>query len=294
MRLFSILLTLGFFATAATQADVEPTTTDTPSVPTTETTKSDSLTINMPEITKNDEKQVNYQETAEEPTVEKDRFTGFFIGINLGGLINASKAHIKPSGTYVEWSQAEQDARKYNMHFKNGGFTGGAQLGYQYQYKNFYCGLETDFDYSSLRKHVTVDRAATAPVLGNVTYTVKQKVKWYGTLRPKIGAAIDPVAIYATGGLVYGHIKSSTYLFYYGVDDDVYAGSRNKTQIGWTVGGGLGFLIADHWTINTDYLFVDLGKYRYVCPSNVAPTYSHTTTMKTKFHDIRVGFNYIF
>jgi outer membrane immunogenic protein len=224
----------------------------------------------------------------------KDRFRGFYLGINLGGLINVSNAQVNPGGNAWELAPADINALQYKVHFRNGGFTGGAQVGYQYQYKAFYCALETDFDYSSLSKRIAVTRACTPPVVGDITYRINHRVNWYGTLRPKIGFVVDPVVFYATGGLAYGHIKSCTYLFY-SSDYGEANGTISKTKLGWTVGGGIGYGFAKHWAVNLEYLYIDLGKvnYRDVFTTNT-PDYWEDTVVRTRFHDIRVGLSYLF
>ena len=36
---------------------------------------------------------------------------------------------------------------------------------------------------------------------------------------------------------------------------------RSTTNAGWTVGAGLEFAVAPHWTLKAEYLYVDLGKF---------------------------------
>ena len=87
---------------------------------------------------------------------------------------------------------------------------------------------------------------------------------WLATVRGRVGYAFDRFLPYITGGLAVGDIKASRPGFAGGDD----------TNVGWTVGGGLEFVIAGNWTAKAEYLYVDLGKFNcgLACGSGINRT----------------------
>ena len=84
---------------------------------------------------------------------------------------------------------------------------------------------------------------------------------------------------YVTGGGAFGNINAAT---------PGLAGGTS-TNVGWTVGAGLEFAIAGHWSAKAEYLYVDLGKFN--CGAGCgAPVdnVSFTTSL------VRGGINYRF
>jgi outer membrane immunogenic protein len=64
-----------------------------------------------------------------------------------------------------------------------------------------------------------------------------------------------------------------------------------STNAGWTVGAGLEFAIAGHWSAKAEYLYVDLGKFNCgaSCAAGVtSDNVSFTTSL------VRAGVNYRF
>jgi outer membrane immunogenic protein len=85
---------------------------------------------------------------------------------------------------------------------------------------------------------------------------------------------------FITGGAAFGDIKTTTPGF---------AGAT-QTNVGWTVGAGLEFAIAQNWTAKAEYLYVDLGKFNcgLSCGVTVTDNVSFTTNL------VRAGVNYRF
>ena len=121
-------------------------------------------------------------------------WTGFYAGIN-GGYSSG------------------QDLR---------GFTGGGQLGYNYQLNpNWVVGVEADMQYS-------------------------QQPAWWGTVRGRAGYLVMPdLLVYGTGGLAYQ--VSSPPL------------NTHRNTVGWTAGGGIEKMLDRNWSIKAEYLYVAPG-----------------------------------
>lgn len=75
-----------------------------------------------------------------------------------------------------------------------------------------------------------------------------------------------------------------------------YAGTKTRIVTGWTAGGGLEYLLSQHWTLKAEYLFVSLASDDFNMPISAAPgTSSYTARVATEtFHVTRAGVNYKF
>lgn len=181
-------------------------------------------------------------------------WTGFYIGANGGYDFGRSK-----------WSGLPAN---FNV---NGGMFGG-QIGYNWQFGQFVWGLEGDGDWTDLRSTTNVATCA-----GTVCRT---RSDFLATARGRVGFAMDRWMPYATGGLAVGNIRASVPGFT-GMD---------KTNAGWTVGGGLEYAFAPNWSVKAEYLFVDLGKENCTIQCGFATNNSVGLTSNV----VRGGINYRF
>jgi outer membrane immunogenic protein len=180
-------------------------------------------------------------------------WTGFYIGANGGYGFGRSKWSGLPSSFDVK-----------------GGLFGG-QVGYNWQFGQFVYGLEGDGDWTDLRG--TANIAAC-----NGTFC-KTRNDFLSTVRGRVGIAMDRWLPYATGGLAVGNIRATVPGFT-GID---------KTNTGWTVGGGLEYALAPNWSVKAEYLYVDLGKENCSLMCGL-PTNSVSLTSNV----VRAGINYRF
>jgi outer membrane immunogenic protein len=159
-------------------------------------------------------------------------FTGPYIGVNAGiGLNHASQT--VPT----------------NPEFTGSDYSGviGAQLGYNRQCGNLILGVETDINY--VRFDTT---SAVFDPLGTVF--LNDEIDWFGTVRGKLGIAIQPNAmLYATAGLAYAGVTTTVN------QPPIFFQSNDETKVGWTIGGGLELVHFDRWLIKAEALYVDLG-----------------------------------
>jgi len=223
-------------------------------------------------------------------------WTGFYAGINIGGAINDSHYKLSPTGDYLDdpFSAPDNPLRTDSGSFDDTAFTGGAQLGYNYQVCHFVFGLETDFNYNGTDESDSVDRALSSPLVGRFIHTVKQTIDYFGTFRARAGfTPFDRLLVYGTGGLAYGHVSSrSNVLFTAGGDN--YVGSKSDIRAGWAAGGGSEYAVTNNWSLRVEYLFVDLGKQSYSYTNQLWPGYDYKTDIENQQHIIRMGINYKF
>ena len=173
-------------------------------------------------------------------------WTGFYVGINLGGGWRANSdnqndplllAAILPGFNPLLLGAAN------NNNSNNGGVVGGGQIGYNYQFSNsFVVGLETDFQGTSLGGHGGGNGNTLFPFLSNAG----PQLPWFGTVRPRLGFLVTPtLLVYGTGGFAYGEVNFPNLGF-------------SNVRTGWTAGGGLEWMFIPNWSAKLEYLFVDL------------------------------------
>jgi outer membrane immunogenic protein len=208
-------------------------------------------------------------------------WTGFYAGVNVGysvardpstytnvdlpfpGLVNDESYKISPAG-----------------------FVGGVQLGYNWQWANWVVGLEADFQGSGQRDSVCVFQCVTD---GTVSGTIVQKLPWFGTVRGRLGTAVDRALFYVTGGLAYGKVETSV-TEVSGVFTNTASDSTIRT--GWVIGGGIEAALAGNWTGKIEYLYIDLGSQTLFPPTIFLPGSSVTAALRDNV--VRGGVNYRF
>jgi outer membrane immunogenic protein len=138
------------------------------------------------------------------------------------------------------------------------GAFGGGQIGYNFQRGPLVVGLEADIGGAGV-----TDSAASNT----------SSLDWFGSVRGRVGYALDRALVYATGGYGYGRVRNN-------------AGSQ--TQDGWVVGNGVEYKITPAWTARLEAQFYDLSASSSIGPLGMGAG-SHT-----EFSALRVGLNYFF
>ncbi len=228
-------------------------------------------------------------------------WTGFYLGLNIGGGWDANGGQSGVSGYYdPRYSVGAPAPIGFgavgpNLFFlpngnsvgSQGGVVGGAQAGYNFQFNQFVIGAETDFQGTSLSGGGNNAPLTLFPTpysnpannyltpIGAIT-GANISLPWFGTVRGRVGYLFTPtLLLYGTAGFAYGEIN---------------AWGLSNTRTGWTAGGGVEWLFAPHWSAKAEYLYVDLD-------SN-GQTGTFGWTWGNHFHPqlnvVRVGVNYHF
>jgi outer membrane immunogenic protein len=117
------------------------------------------------------------------------------------------------------------------------GLEGGLQFGYNWQSGQFVFGGETDIQISGA---------------DNTFAPWKFANPWFGTLRGRVGYAMNNILFYGTAGLAYGQLKGTVA----GLDE-------SKTHVGWTGGLGVEVGFSPNWSAKVEYLYMDLNNRAY-------------------------------
>jgi outer membrane immunogenic protein len=235
------------------------------------------------------------------PVVEIWSWSGAYVGVNIG----------------YSWGRSNTDADFFNnttgalllatnQRFNMNGVIGGGQIGYNWLSGSFLAGIEADIQGSGQKGSglfsclvgICNTGADAVPTLSE-TATLDQRLRWFGTVRGRLGATVTPtVLVYVTGGLAYGEIKSDSTLtgFPLGGPPPVStSASSSTTKAGWTVGGGIEARLIGNWTGKIEYLYMDLGTVNSsIVNTLTAPPNLVTFSSRITDNIFRVGVNYHF
>jgi outer membrane immunogenic protein len=204
-------------------------------------------------------------------TVPVFTWTGFYVGLNAGygWNTNDDNAVFVPGVGFV--SSGNDD----------GGFVGGGQAGYNFQFGSFVAGVEADLQWADLGN----DRDeffGTTPTPFNGT----SGLDYFGTVRARLGFAFDRALVYATGGFAYGGGDSGNCLV-----GTVLVSCGDDSSVGWTVGGGVEYAITNNFTVKVEGLYVNLDRGG---DDTVFTTGILNNQDDLEFGVVRAGLNYKF
>ena len=192
-------------------------------------------------------------------------WTGFYVGANAGAAFNSSSV---TNDLYVERTDTPFEGFRNSIDGGQTAFTAGGLLGYNYQIGQMVLGAETDFNYLGFsEKNVNHFNYLNMPEYPYSTET-SFEADWFGTIRGRIGFALDNVMFYGTGGAAYGHmVGSAKYTNEWRAETQTFKASAAEVNWGWTVGAGVEYGI-DRWRLGIEYLYLDLGEADWSTPGN--------------------------
>lgn len=263
-------------------------------------------------------------------------WTGAYFGINAGyafsdnGNIRTSGNNGLLAGPILPLANGgagsntvlnvTQERRASSLKSEQEGFTGGGQVGYNYQFtpgSGIVVGLEADAQYTDLSRTINY-RSPPQAANGGVPdpSTLSQGIDYIGTVRGRIGYAFDRLLVYGTGGFAYGNVNYNAQFFSNNVaagNPLAYSGRYSQIETGYVYGGGIEFAIptdsflnffkSNAVTIKAEYLRYDLGSRNVLVSSTnpatggqfvAAANGSYTSRFSTEGSLVRAGINYKF
>lgn len=244
-------------------------------------------------------------------------WTGFYAGLNLGGAWARSDATTTPScmllPPFVAYfcfptggqANAAAIAAAGTGSMSGSAFTGGGQIGHNWQNGSIVYGGELDLESFHIRAARQV--SANYPVqFGLVnptrTFTIASAVStdWLFTARGRVGWAFGNVLAYATGGLALTNLGATNSF----IDNVILVANggpgagtwaNSTTKVGWTVGGGVEWAWSRDWTVKAEYLYLNFGSVAATGTifSSVVPGYANAISTSTDLTAsvARVGVN---
>jgi outer membrane immunogenic protein len=204
-------------------------------------------------------------------------WTGCYIGAHLGGVVSEDRTTSLMGKT---------DS------FSAAGFVGGGQVGCDYQFApGWVVGAEGRAAWSSLQdSHASTVTNRVTLVTRPSQFTLTNDFLASATARLGYSFA-DRWLVFARGGAAWTREKvddAFTLVSGRAVDPQV-----GLTRTGWTVGAGVEWAFAPHWSANLEYNFYDFGNHGTVLSDPTGTTVTFAGLRDT-IHAVTAGVNYHF
>lgn len=224
-------------------------------------------------------------------------WTGCYIGGNAGYAWGESNTSETLGGTWPGFGPVINGGvvATATTSINTNGFTGGGQIGCNWQTGQFVLGLEGDGEYLGLS-----GSSSTSAIVSGALVTNSASVSSHSlfTVRPRVGFAAGQALFYATGGLAVGNVSFSDTQTYgpgsFSGSTSVASGSVSSTKTGWTVGGGVEYAIDNHWIAGVEYLYVNLGSVSFNTAVIPFPTFTNGFSADFKENLVRARLSYKF
>ncbi|MDR3468181.1 MAG: porin family protein [Xanthobacteraceae bacterium] len=200
-------------------------------------------------------------------------WSGLYVGGNLGAAAGAGPAAF--GGDNVVNNQSSFSPRA---------LVGGLQAGVNWQAQNLVFGIEGDFQLDGQHQKDCYDFCLPTQYIN-----FDERLPWFATERLRVGYAMGPLLIYATGGAAQGKAET-TYVNYDGILWS--SGSFADVKSGWTAGGGLEAALTDRWSVKAEYLYLDLGHVDHAMPDRFFEGANDNFWSTIHDHIFRLGVNY--
>lgn len=158
-------------------------------------------------------------------------WSGFYVGVHAG----------------YAWGEFTSAGDASIDHEPTGGLFGG-QIGYNWQMNNIVLGVEADLAYSTIKG----DDTSTFQIF---TINGEHDLKYFGTVRGRLGVAQNNFLFYVTGGFAYAKTEGRLTVLNGGAF--VASGTDTINLKGWTVGGGIEMGLTQNLSARLEYLYVD-------------------------------------
>jgi outer membrane immunogenic protein len=222
-------------------------------------------------------------------------WTGFYIGVNAGANFNGSQNPV-----FVPNAGLAGAAGLFPGVTNTAGFTGGGQIGYNWQVSQFVFGLEGDADFLQRHNADGVFPTVDDGPLGTFTVAGGRRNAVVGSIRGRIGYAVDRALFYAVGGVAFGGNSAPNKITFANGAGVVCAtcvfnstGNTNN-NIGELVGAGVEYAFTPNWTGRVEYVHTFYNN-KTITYANGVPGQAFTSNgFKFDTDVITVGLNYKF
>jgi outer membrane immunogenic protein len=187
------------------------------------------------------------------------------------------------------------------------GILGGLQAGYNAHLpNNIVLGIEASASFADIKNEWHDPELVGTTGLYNSGYYTEDKVEAIGTLKARLGYAMDNFLPYVTGGLAIARTSHVLGCSRENLHPDSrscgtnsagnlpFEDSQSDTSVGWTVGAGAEYAFDQNWSLKAEYLYTDIGTntVTLVDPNATAPI--NDREFDTHFHTVSFGINYRF
>jgi len=214
-------------------------------------------------------------------------WTGFYVGAQAGG------------GWFDNQVTNGPNAADGTVNFPPGfahnaahgsGWLGGGYAGFNYQINQFVIGIDGDYSWADL--------SGSSSDIGPTGFlnTGTEKVKWVATLTGRLGYAVNDWMFFGKAGWAWAGFSGTSSTFDVGgvnTNNNTNAQTRN----GWTIGTGVEWAFAPHWSTKLEYDYVKFNTSNYnntdiTVPGGVVTTPGRIATSSLSM--VKLGIAYRF
>lgn len=224
-------------------------------------------------------------------------WAGFYLGGNLGYGWAGSRG-VTDAGAYFENAEFPFTAVTAAVTQPSmDGVIGGVHIGANVQQGIFVGGIVADIHGSGMSGAADTSADVSYDGQGNgdpFPFTHKQSIDWFGTVRGKLGIAVEHVLFYGTGGFAYGHVEDKLGTAFTGDGGPNYSVTNGAWRSGYAVGGGVEYGLG-RWSLGAEYLYVDLGSASVSKDVDLGSdiiAHIKTGEIPSDFHTIRATLSY--
>ena len=239
--------------------------------------------------------------------IDKDSFleskqihwTGGYIGGVLGGLWGKNNVTWNPLPSPEDFAANTIIGKN-----KRSGFVGGILAGYNYQFlPTWLAGVEADWSWTNAK-----GKLASSPWVNGSSIDAPSSftdmastLNWIPSIRGRLGYLISPkLMVYGSAGAAWANLNYAANNSNDFSDANLYITRTHfsKTSLGYTVGGGLEWVIIQHFLLRAEYLYYQLSSAQSVVAQDITgnwPTFpSNYVWGNTSVNTVRVGLVYKF
>ncbi len=200
-------------------------------------------------------------------------WTGLYAGLSLGArwadstwhttcLQEGMPGNVCP-GTFPNLIAANNPAG-----FDSSSARIGIHLGYNWQIAHWIVGLEGDLAWADGKRQRRGIPGAEDPTVAGSPGDDFSRIKhgMDGSFRARAGYLMTPATlVYVTGGVSFldvdtaAHCGTAFPVGWCSPANVVSTSSKSELRTGWTIGGGLEWLVRPNWTLRTEYRYADYG-----------------------------------
>jgi outer membrane immunogenic protein len=233
-------------------------------------------------------------------------WSGFYVGANMGAdwqdasfTSNVVGCEVLGCGTGTGHIGSDAAVGPAGTGSKNAlGFTGGGQIGVNWQVNSLVIGAEADINALSGKPKIGPGPFQLAEG-GTFTLANAASANWLATVRGRVGFAADRILVYVTGGAAFANMNFSQ-----SYSDDLGGSSTpltnfsiSSTKTGYAAGAGLEYAVTNNWSVRGEYLyaagFSALGG-SYLPIATTGNSDLHSGSAKLNISLARFGLNYKF
>jgi outer membrane immunogenic protein len=196
-------------------------------------------------------------------------------GFYLGGFGTYTTSHLQSTTTNTATGISFAPTTS-----SESAFHGGGQVGLDYMFpSHIVIGIVGDLSSGHTTTSTTTDATGT---FGNWNDTAVS-----GTIRGRLGYAINRILLYATGGWAWSSASAARTQIA-GKAGGAVAGTSESvhfTPEGWTAGGGVAFAVTENWNVFAEYRFANLKS------TTTFPIAQRSTNSSSDVNVLEVGVN---